>query len=144
MSPTFYQKSWKANYSDWRKGWTNRYFGVFCTFLAHFWKRIELCYTFFIRTSKFWLSLSVLIVLLSFGLICSYFVLVTIIIFDLALHICIFIIHTENFWLILAGLKETFYISILKFVYITFCLLTEPQTMLQLESWWHKSYFNSS
>ena len=31
----------------------------------------------------------------------------------------------------MAGLKGKFYTLILKFVYITFCLLTEPQTMLQ-------------
>ena len=30
-------------------------------------------------------------------------------------------------------LKEKFYTLILRFVYITFCLLTEPQTMLQLK-----------
>ena len=33
----------------------------------------------------------------------------------------------------MAGLKETFYILILKFVYTTFRLLTEPQTILQLK-----------
>ena len=33
----------------------------------------------------------------------------------------------------LAGLKETFYTLLLKFVYITFCLLAEPQTMLHLK-----------
>ena len=39
----------------------------------------------------------------------------------------------------MAGLKEIFYTLILKFVYITFCLLMEPQTedermkMLQLK-----------
>ena len=87
----------------------------------------------FIRTISFWLSLSVLIVFSNFRPICSYFVLVTILIFDLALHICIFIIHAEYFWLVMAGLKEKFYTLILKFVYITFCLLTEPQTMLQLK-----------
>ena len=32
----------------------------------------------------------------------------------------------------MAGLKEKFYTLILKSVYITFCLLTEPQTMLKL------------
>ena len=53
---------------------------------------------FFIRTREFWLSLSVLIVFPNFRLICSYFVLVTIIIFDLALYIFIFIIHAEYFW----------------------------------------------
>ena len=37
---------------------------------------------------------------------CSYFVLVTIIIFDLASHICIFIIHAEYSWLVMACLKE--------------------------------------
>ena len=31
----------------------------------------------------------------------------------------------------MAGLKGKFYTLILKFVYITFCLLTEPQTMLK-------------
>ena len=29
--------------------------------------------------------------------------------------------------------EEKFYTLILKFVYITFCLLTEPQTMFQLK-----------
>ena len=33
----------------------------------------------------------------------------------------------------MAGLKEIFYTLILKFVYITFGLLTELQTMLQLK-----------
>ena len=33
----------------------------------------------------------------------------------------------------LAGLKEKFYTLTFKFVYITSCLLTEPQTMLQLK-----------
>ena len=33
----------------------------------------------------------------------------------------------------MAGLKEKFYTLLLKFVYITFCLLVEPQTMLQLK-----------
>ena len=68
--------------------------------------------------SKFWAHL-------------SYFVLVIIIIFDLALHICIFIIHAGYFWLVMAGLKEKFYNLILRFVYITFFLLMEPQTILQ-------------
>ena len=77
---------------------------------------------------------SVFLLLLSnFRLISSYFVLATIITFDLVLHICIYIIHTEYFWLVLAGLKEIFYTLTLKFVYITSCLLTEPQTMLQLK-----------
>ena len=60
----------------------------------------------------------------------AHFVLVTIIIFDLTLHICIYIYinHVEYFWLVMAGLKEIFYTLILKFVYITFCLLMEPQT----------------
>ena len=75
------------------------------------------------------MSPSVLIVFRNFKLICSYFVLVAIIIFDLALHICIFIIHAEYFWLVIAGLKEKFYTLILKFVNITFCFMTEPQTM---------------
>ena len=42
----------------------------------------------------------------NFRLICSYFVLVKIIILDLALHICIFIIQAEHFWLFMTGLKE--------------------------------------
>ena len=33
----------------------------------------------------------------------------------------------------MAGLKEKIYTLIFKFVYITFRLLTEPQTMLQLK-----------
>ena len=44
------------------------------------------------------------------------------IIFDLALHICIFIIHAEYFWVVIAGLKKKFYTLILKFV--TFCFTT--------------------
>ena len=52
-----------------------------------------------------------------------------IIIFDLALHIYIFIIHPEYLWLVMAGLKEKFYTLVLKFVYITFCLLSELQTV---------------
>ena len=79
------------------------------------------------------MSLKVLIVFPNFRLICSYFALVTIIIFDLALHICICIIHAEYFWLVITGLKEKFYTLILKFEYIAFCLLTEPQAMLQLK-----------
>ena len=70
------------------------------------------------------MSLSV-IVFPSFRLICSYFVFVTIIILDLTLHICIFIIHAEYFWLVMTGLKEIFYALMLRFVYITFSLLTE-------------------
>ena len=49
--------------------------------------------------------------LLFFQIIGSFvliFVLVTIIIFDLALHISIFIIHAEYFWLVMASLKEKF------------------------------------
>ena len=42
-------------------------------------------------------------------------------------------IHVEYFWLVMAGLKEKFYTLLLKFMYITFCLLTEPQTMFQLK-----------
>ena len=38
----------------------------------------------------------------------------TIIIFDLALYVCIFIIHAEYFWLVMAGLKEKFLTLILK------------------------------
>ena len=53
----------------------------------------------------------------------------TIIIFDLALHIYIFIIHAEYLWLVMAGLKEKFYTLVLKFVCITFCLLSELQTV---------------
>ena len=50
------------------------------------------------------------------------------------MHICICIIHTEYFWLVIAGLKEKIYTLILKFAYITFCLLaTELQTILQLK-----------
>ena len=49
------------------------------------------------------------------------------------IHICIFIIHAEYFWLVMAGLKEIFYTLIQKFVYITFCLLTKSQAMLQLK-----------
>ena len=79
------------------------------------------------------MSLKNLIVFPNFRLICSYFVLVTIIIFDLALHISIFIIHVEYFWLLMTSLNEKFHTLILNFVCITFCLLTEPQTMLQLE-----------
>ena len=41
-------------------------------------------------------------------------------------------LHTEHFWLVMDGLKGKFYTLILKFVYITFSLLMEPQTMLQL------------
>ena len=33
----------------------------------------------------------------------------------------------------MAGLKEKIYTLIFKFVYITFCLLTKPKIMLQLE-----------
>ena len=73
------------------------------------------------------------IVFPSFRFICSYFVLVTTITLDLALDTCIYIIHAEYFCLVMAGLKEKIYTLILKFVYITFCLLTEPQTMLQLK-----------
>ena len=54
-------------------------------------------------------------------------------IFDLALHICIFIIHAEHFWLVMAGLKEKFYTFILRFVHITFCLLVELQKVLKLK-----------
>ena len=36
----------------------------------------------------------------------------------------------EYLWLVMAGLKEKSCTLILKFVYITFCLLTKPQTML--------------
>ena len=78
-------------------------------------------------------SFSVLIVFPTFRVICSDFVLVTIIIFDLALHRCMYIIHTEYFWLIIAGLKEKYYTLILEFEYITFCLLTKLQIMLQLK-----------
>ena len=66
-----------------------------------------------------------------FQILILIFVLVIIIIFDLSLHICIFIIHAGYFWLVMAGLKEKFYNLILRFVYITFCLLMEPQTILQ-------------
>ena len=50
------------------------------------------------------------------------------IIFELALHICLFIIHAEYFWLVIAGLRKSVYTLILRFVYITFYLLTELQT----------------
>ena len=69
----------------------------------------------------------------NFRLICSYFVLVTIIFFDLALHIFILIIRAEYFWPVMAGLKKKVYTSIIKLVYITFYLLREPMTMLQLK-----------
>ena len=45
-------------------------------------------------------------------------------IFDLAVHIYIFIIHTEYLWLVMAGLKEKFYTLVLKFVYIYQILFT--------------------
>ena len=98
-------------------------------------------YTYFYKNQIIWLNLSAPIVFLNFRLICSYFVLLTIIIFDLALHICIFIIHALYFWHVMAGLKEKFYILIIKFMYGTFCFLTEPQTMLQLKILWHRPYF---
>ena len=64
----------------------------------------------------------------------AHFVLLTIIIFTLHYtHVYIYIIHAEYFWLVMAGLKEKIYTLIFKFVYITFRLLTEPQTMLQLK-----------
>ena len=37
------------------------------------------------------------------------------------------------FLVVISGSKEKFYTLILKFVYVTFYLLTEPQTMLQLK-----------
>ena len=43
------------------------------------------------------------------------------------------IIHAEYFWLFMADLKEKIYALILKSVYVTICLLTEPQTKLQLK-----------
>ena len=79
------------------------------------------------------LSLSILIDFPNFRLICSYFVLVTIITFDFALQICIYVTHTEYFWVVMAGLKETFCTLILKFLYVTIYLLAKPQTMLQLK-----------
>ena len=87
------------------------------------------------------MNLSALIVFLNFRFICSYFVLLTIIIFDLPLHICIFIIHALYFWHAMAGLKEKFYTLIIKFMHIKFCLLTKPQTILQLKILWHRPYF---
>ena len=48
-------------------------------------------------------------------------------------YIYIYIIYAEYFWRGLAGLKEKIYTLILKFVYITFSLLTEPQTVFQLK-----------
>ena len=57
----------------------------------------------------------------------------TVIIFDLALRICIYIIHAEYFWQVMAGFTEKFDTLMLKLVYITFCLPTKPQTMLQLK-----------
>ena len=68
----------------------------------------------------------------------AHFVLVTIIIFDLTLHICIYIYQSCGVFLATYGWFEG-NILILKFVYITFCLLMEPQTedermkMLQLK-----------
>ena len=49
------------------------------------------------------------------------------------IYIYIYIIYAEYFWRGLAGLKEKIYTLILKFVYITFSLLTEPQTVFQLK-----------
>ena len=40
-----------------------------------------------------------------------------------------FIIHAEYFWSVMADSKEKFCTLILKFMYIIFCLLTEPQTV---------------
>ena len=68
-----------------------------------------------------------------------YFGLGIITIFDLVIHICIFIIHAEYFWE--NSLKEKFYPLILKFVCITFSLLTEPQTMLQLKIVMTETFF---
>ena len=79
--------------------------------------------------------LQILIAFPNFTLICSYFVLVTVIIFDLTWHICIFIIHAEYFWLVMTGLKEKCYTFLLKFVYITFCLLREPQKTEDFEAY---------
>ena len=93
------------------------------------WACLSLTLFIFIRTRSIWLIFNVLTVFPNFRLICSYFVLVTIIIFDFALHRCIYIIHIEYFWLVMTGLKEKFYTLILKFVYIPICLLTEPQTI---------------
>ena len=45
----------------------------------------------------------------------------------------IYIIHAQYFWLVMAGLKGKLYTLILKFMYITFFLLTEPQTMMLLK-----------
>ena len=97
------------------------------------WTCLLLTLFIFIRTSQFWLSLSLFVVFPNFRLICSYFVLVKIIVFDLALHICIHIIHAEYFGLVMVGFNEKVYTLILTFMYITLCLLTEPKTMFQLK-----------
>ena len=47
----------------------------------------------------------------------------------------------EHFWLVMAVLKGKFYTLILKFMYITFCLLAEPQTMLQLNIFMAQTLF---
>ena len=49
------------------------------------------------------------IVFPNFRLICSYFVLETIIIFDLALHVCIYIIHAAYFWLVMVEGKVLYF-----------------------------------
>ena len=74
---------------------------------------LAICYIyFFITIRSFWLSLSV-ITFSNFRLICNF-------ILKLARKS-------------MAGLKEKFYTLILKFWNITFWLLTEPQSMLQLK-----------
>ena len=81
-------------------------------------------------------------------LICSYFVLVTIIIFDLPWHICIYIVYTEYFWLVMAGFKENLYTLTLKFVYTTVCLLSHSMLVTAWHLWFstelisdYKSFF---
>ena len=66
---------------------------VFNGILCH-WYRFA---TLFIRTRYFWLSLSVLIVFPNISHICCYFIFVAIILFDLALHICILHICSGKF-----------------------------------------------
>ena len=67
----------------------------------HVWACLSLTIFIFIRTKKFWLSVSVLIIFTNVRLICSYFLLVTVIIFDLALHthIYIYIYHPHGVFL---------------------------------------------
>ena len=64
--------------------------------------------------------------LLFFQILGSFFVILFLRSYITHVYICIYIIHAEYFWLVMAGLKETFYTLILRFVHITFCLLTKP------------------